>query len=183
MTQQPSRSVYHHAARNGLVMGGWLSAISLCFIFMLKVPQLSVAFYLLLLGVPLVASRLMGRFAASNPQMRRFAPLWLNGIYTFIFGSLICAAITAATMLISDPHYIRTYVAATVDGLRNSPYAADYSQQISVMDQAMQQNMLPSAMDFVFSMIWTTSFFGSMLSMLIAALMSARKQTVRESDT
>ena len=53
--------------------------------------------------------------------------------------------------------------------------AADYASTIALMEQAIEKRLLPNGMEFVSSLAWATCFCGSILSLILALLLSRKK--------
>jgi hypothetical protein len=172
MNERLQVSVYRYAARNGIVLGIWLSAMALCFMLSLRLPQLSFMLLLLTVGIPFVVGAIMWQVCKREPHYCRFTPLWLMGIYTFIFGSLIAAAVSAAWLLLVDPSFLYSYISNALALFKSAPAGTVPAAELTMLQQAIENKAIPSPMQFVFTMIWTTSFLGSLLSMAIAAVMT-----------
>ena len=87
---EDTKSVYKYAAEAGVPMGLYLTAMSACLLLSLRLPQLPVLMFPLLFGLPFFTAWLLRRIASDAPHYNKVSALWLAGIYTFIFGSLIC---------------------------------------------------------------------------------------------
>lgn len=170
-------SIYNLAAKFGVPVGIVLTMMSACFIFSGNYPFLSTIQLLLLLVIPAMLYIKMRRVAATYPHFRKMAALWVFGIYSIIFGTLICALATAAYLLFLDPGFIERYLRETIASIESTPLASTYAPQLEIMKEAIRRRLLPSPMEFVVSMSWATSFFGSMLSLPLAFFTSRR--TVR----
>lgn len=170
MESAKSKSVYAYGAEYGLYMGLYLTAISLCFMLSLYSMELSVAVYPLLIAVPVLLWVMMRRLYAKNAIFRLNSALWMFGICVFFFGSLICGGITVAFMHFVEPQFFSKYATMSMEFLQNSPLASQYTQEIELLGQAVEKQELPSPIDFVISMMWTTVFFGSLTSMILSPL-------------
>lgn len=169
-----NKSVYKYAAESGLPVGIYLTAMSACFLLSLKLPLLPLAIVPLAIGFPFMLGRGMRRLAAAEPNYSRFSSLWLYGIYTVIFGVLICSLISALWLVMVDPGFIHEYIVQTISEMEKLPDAAMYSDSVDVMREALEQGLVPSGTQFVASMGWLTSFAGSVLSLLLAWGISSR---------
>lgn len=169
------RSAFSYAAHAGLPMGIYLSVLSLCVLASLRLDFLPMLILPLLIGVPVILFFMMRRTAADNPSLRRLSPLWLMGIYTFIFGSLICALVSNLYIMMVEPDFVARYLEQTIINMESLSDAGEFDAQISMMREALAKNTLPGSMQFVSTMAWSTCFFGSILSLLIAAILSVRR--------
>lgn len=168
MDVQPQKSVYRYAAGAGRWLGLYLTAAAFCFLLGNRFPQLPLLSVPLLLGVPFVMLLLMKPVVKETPQYLRFSPLWLFGIYTFIFASLICALFMALYLMFIEPHFITTSLANAAASIRAAGLESQFAEQLSVIDMALSRGAVPSPMQLVAAMAWTTCFGGSVLSMALA---------------
>ncbi len=159
------KSVYKYAAEAGLPIGIYLIGMSACVLFSLSMPALPMLVPLLALGFPVLLGYYMKRSA-----------LWLFGIYSVIFGTLICSLFSALYLVVINPGFIASYVSTTLSTIEASPVAAEYVDMTTVMRSALESRRLPSGMQFVTTIGWFSCFVGSMLSMLLAGILSASKK-------
>lgn len=167
-----TESVYRHAARYGLPVGLYLSLASACLIFSLRSALASLLALPVTAAFPVVIGFCIIRFARNNPDHRKVAALWVFGIYTTIFATLICALLTAFYLLLFDPGFIREYITESARLLEASPMAADYSAQTAALKRISESHAVPTPMQFVASMGWSTCFLGSMISLPFAFIAS-----------
>ncbi|MDE6578896.1 MAG: DUF4199 domain-containing protein [Muribaculaceae bacterium] len=169
-------SIYRYAAHAGIPVGIYLSIISACLLFSLKVPFLPLLIFPLLIGFPFLLGYLMERIARERPEYRRVATLWLGGIYAVIFGTLICTLLSALYIKFVDPGFVYSYISNAIATIESSPMAADYSSTVDLMRQAIEAHLLPNGMEFVSSLAWSTCFCGSLLSLFLACILARRKR-------
>lgn len=168
-----NKSVYKYAAESGLPVGIYLTAMSACFLLSLKLPILPLAIVPLAIGFPFLLGRGMKRLAIVEPGFAKFSSLWLYGIYTVIFGVLICSLVSALWLVMVDPGFIHEYIVRTLAEMEKLPDAARYADSTDIMREALEQGLLPSGTQFVASMAWFTSFAGSVLSLFLAWIISS----------
>lgn len=168
------KSVYKYAAEAGLPIGIYLSSMSACILFSLQFPFLPTIFTFLLAGFPFILLYFMRRMKRIEPSYSKFAPLWLFGIYSVIFGVLICSLLSGLYLTVVDPGFISRYVAETLAAIESSPLAPQYADTTDLMHKAIEEKMLPGSMEFVASMGWFTCFGGSMLSLILAYILRSR---------
>lgn len=167
---EPQRkSVFRYAAEQGPWMGLWLLAASAALFATPSWPDASVIALLLTAATPAVLLALLRRIRRREPAYSGFWAQWTAGIYIFIFGGLICALGNAAWLIAGDPGFLSDYSALM---LRNASALAqgdpELQTQISLMTEALQRQGLPSPMQYVMSMLWSTAFFGSILALAAA---------------
>lgn len=175
------KSVYKFAAEAGLPVGIYLICISACFLLSLRVTFLPMLIFPLILAFPFLLAYYMKRMVREEPAYDRFSPLWLFGIYTIIFATLICMLFSALYLTFVDPAFITNYVTGALESIQTSQAAEQYAATVEIMQEALDAHMLPSGSQFVTTMAWLTCFAGSMLSLILAALLSRRSAKKRVS--
>ena len=167
-----NKSIYKYAAEAGIPTGLYLTLMSGCFLLSPKYDFLSMLIFPLMLVFPVVVWALMKRVATLQPLYSRFSPLWLFGIYSIIFGTLICALVSGVYLVFVDPGFMTHYVESAIANIQESPMAGQYAQTIDMMQDALDRHMLPSGLQFVATMGWFTCFSGAMLSLVMALIVS-----------
>lgn len=167
-----SKSVYKYSAESGLPVGLYLTAISFCFLLSLDVPFLPLLIMPLVFGFPFLLGWQVRRMAVAEPSYRKVSALWLCGIYSVIFGSMICALFSALYLVFVNPSFLEQYVVNALSVIEASPVAPEYADEITMMHRALDMRMIPGGMQFVASVGWLTCFAGSLLSLAIAFILS-----------
>lgn len=170
-----NKSVYKYAAEAGVPIGIYLTMMSACVVFSLYNEYLPLLLLPLIVGFPFFTGWLMARVGKAEPAYRNISSLWLSGIYMVIFGTLICTLVTALYLRYVDPGFIHAYWVNTIVTLEKGPMAAEYAETVRVMKEAIKARMLPSAMEFVSTIAWTTCFLGSVMSLVIACILCRLK--------
>lgn len=171
-----TKSVYKYAAEAGLPVGVYLTAMSACLLLSLRIESLPVFMPLLALGFPFLLAYYMRRMARQEPAYSKFSALWLCGIYSVIFGTLICSLFSGIYLTVIDPGFIHSYIANALVEIESSPAAGEYAATTDMMRRALDGRMLPGGMQFVASMGWLTCFAGSMLSLVLALMLGGRRR-------
>lgn len=166
------KSIYKYASETGLPAGIYLSAMSACLLLSVKIQILPMLLLPLALGFPFVLWFLMKKIAREEPSYNKFSSLWLGGIYTVIFGTLICMFLSALYIVFVEPNFVNLYINNALIAVESSPVASEYESSISLMREAINAHLLPSGLEFLTSMAWFTCFFGSILSLFLALIMS-----------
>lgn len=171
------KSVYKYSSESGLPVGVYLTAMSACVFMSSTVPVMSMLFFLLLIGFPFFLAYLMIRVKKIEPSYSKFASLWLFGIYSVIFGVLICSLCSGLYLTFVNPTFITDYVTNALVTIESSPLAGQYAETSEMMHRAIDEHLLPGGMEFVVSMGWLTCFSGSMLSMVLAGILRGKPQS------
>lgn len=156
--------LFHESLQQALFLSLPLLVMNGCFLGCLDIPVLSMLFIIALVAVPVVFFFCLAKVAASNSLYRRVAPLWMSGIVQFIAAGLICALFTAI-FLVSNPGFLNSFFHRAIE----SVYAANGTLPADM--PSMEHLDIPSPMEYVGSMFWATSFFGSITSLIFAAIL------------
>lgn len=167
------KSVYAYAAVAGVPIGLYLTVMSGCLLMSLKAPALPMLLPPLALGFPLLLWTLMKRVAHREPTYVKVSALWLAGIYSVIFGTLICLLMSALYIVFVEPAFVRSYVSHAIESINSSPVASDYAATVALMQEAIDSHLLPSGLRFVVAMAWSTCFAGSILSLILSLVIVA----------
>ncbi len=180
------KSVYAYAAEAGPLMSLPLIVVALSMLLANKVPGAGMLALPALVAAPFVLWRLMRRVASGNQEYMSFFPLWLFGIYSMIFATLICAFFSAMYLVFVEPGFVASYFDNAISALNVALQASsgvDFSHQIEVLQAAVDNRLLPSSMELVASMSWLSAFTGSVLSAVVAratVLMRGRRSITQQ---
>lgn len=166
------KSIYKYASEAGLPAGLYLAVMSACLLLSVKFPGLPLVLFPLALGFPFILWMLMKRISREEPSYNKFSSLWLGGIYTVIFGTLICMFLSAIYIVVFEPGFVHLYVSNAIQAVESTPMADQYAPTIKLMKEAMDAHLLPSGLEFLTTMAWFTCFAGSILSLVLAFVMS-----------
>lgn len=172
---QQRKSVYKYAAEAGLPIGCYMTLLYACFLLSVRWDFLSLLMFPLMLLFPFVLGYMMRRMATTEPGYNRFSPMWLFGIYTVIFGTLIASLFSSLYLTFVDPGFVNTYISNTIAIIESSPMAAEYEATTDMMRRALDSHQVPSGLQFVTTMGWCVCFSGSMLSLVLSFILSRRK--------
>lgn len=152
-------------------MGIYLSLMAACVLLSLKAPFLPMLITPLAIGFPAILWMLMRRIGAMQPTYMKVSSLWLAGIYTVIFGTLICMLLSGLYVVFIEPGFVVKYFETIISQVEASEFAAYYADTVALMRNAIDSHIVPSGMEFVTAMGWFTCFAGSILSLIIAFIM------------
>lgn len=166
------KSIYKYASEAGVPIGLYLSVMSACMLLSIKIAALPMLLLPLSIGFPVLLWVIMRKISREEPSYNKFSSLWLGGIYTVIFGTLICMFLSGIYIVFFEPDFVNLYVSNALQAVEASPMSAEYESSIFLMREAMAAHILPSGMEFLTSMGWFTCFCGSLLSLVIALIIS-----------
>ena len=172
------KSIYKYASEAGLPAGLYLTLMSACVLFSINFPPLPMLLFPLGIGFPFLLWFLIRKISREEASYNKFSSLWLGGIYTVIFGTLICLFLSALYIVFIQPDFVAIYVNNALEAVESSPMAADYAESIEMMHKAIEAHILPSGMEFLTTMAWFTCFCGSVLSAVIALIINYRTKNI-----
>ena len=169
------KSVFKRGAECGVPMGLYMSTISLMSLFTDKVPLFSLAVIVMLFVGPYIIYRFQRHYFIEENGMTEYAALWMQGILMVVYGALITGAVTYLVLQYIRPSYIYDQAQMAIDTYNAIPsMKAQLGEILDVMQQAIDQNALPTPIELVFQMFWFVTFSGCMLSSITAAFASRR---------
>lgn len=164
------KSIYRYAAEAGLPVGIYLTAMSACMLLGLHYSMLISLLLPLALLFPIILGFFIHQIAKKEPDYLKVSALWLGGIYTVIFGTIICMLFSACYIFFVEPGFVYEYVISAIESIESSPMKEEYAATTALMRDAINARILPSGIEFITTMGWTTCFFGSILSLVIAMI-------------
>lgn len=171
----PQKSILGHSASLGLWMGLYLFLMSAALIGSVRFQPIILLIFPLAAGTPVVLYFLLRKAWKQDPRLHSLSAVWLAGIWTFIFGSLICGILSAAWILLLEPDFVNTYITQSIQAIESTPMASQYTVEVQRLRSLQEAGAIPSPMQFVFTMIWTTAFLGSVVSLLVALIFRAKE--------
>ena len=165
--------VYREGAYKGVPMGIYLTLIFLFTVLSEQFSLLSLTGLAMLCYTPFFTYRLIVKIHKKYFCTSDFASLWMLGISIFIGGSMICALCSYAYLQYIDPNFIYRQAVNAAE-LYKELDPDNTSGIAEVIDSLIDNNMLPTSIEVAVEMLWTTTFFGSLLSMLLSAIVRKR---------
>lgn len=166
------KSVYKRGAEDGLLFGLYISILAILFFIMSNYSWASVPLLLMILGIPFVIFKFQRRCLKDEFGKSDFATLWMLGILISIFGSLICAVTSYVYMEFINHTFMYDQVNIALELYKGIPEFKN-SEMVTMLETAVKQHQLPSAIDYVIQMIWLTSFMGSIISLITSSIAKA----------
>lgn len=165
------KSVYRYGAEYGVGFGIYLSLMALAIMYGFDYPLLLLAAIVMIAATPAIIYPMLRRYKTIMHGFAPFASLWLLGIMIFLFGSLICSAVTYLWMQYVMPTFIYDQVMAAIELYKTLP-GNEAAEVVKVMESVVQHHALPSPIEVVVQMIMLTTFLGSLVSMALALIIS-----------
>ena len=175
-----SKSPFRRGADDGLFMGLLLVAVFFTGSLSFRYPlAANIAPILMLAGVPLLTYMLLRRSFVRDNGLTLFSSLWMQGIVTFFCGTLILAIFMYAYMRWGDPSFMHDMVCRMADFYDSMPQTPQTQEVSKILHTMIDENIYPSEIDVAIESIWLSVFSGSILSMLAALIVRARRVRIK----
>lgn len=174
LQEAPKKSIARYAMEYGVYFGIYLI---LKFVLMtFGVGSLIASFFseILLIALPFVLYYIMLRYKKQEPENAHFSQLWMFGIFLFFFASLLSGIVEYVYYRYINPTYIEMQMAALLDLIEEITQAQN-SEMLQIMRTGLEKGGAPSPIEMVFQTIWTNVFLGSLLSIIVALIVSRKK--------
>lgn len=163
------KSIYQRASEWGLPFGLYLSCAAVASIFADWFAPLSVIFLLLLVATPLVVYYFQRRKFDEDDGFTEYAALWMLGILLFILGAVIAGFIIFLVLQYVRPNFMYEQAQAVIEAYSQIPQMQD-SEMLHVVKRMVDEKLMPTPIETVFSSFWFISFGGSLLSAITAII-------------
>ncbi len=168
------KNVYSQGAENGVMVGLYLTAVSMLMFYGTASGLLSLLSVLMLLGFPALLYVIERRYQRACGGCADVPTLWLLGLVSTLCGSLVCGLIDYAWLQWVSPGFILDQANAAIEAYEKLPDMRD-TELVKSLHRAIELGMLPTPIEFVVNMILFTTFAGSLLSLVAAFVVNWRK--------
>lgn len=174
MQQQHSTSVYRRGADDGFIMGVYLSVWIILVCSSIYYQITGIIGLILSAGVPALLYVMLRRSYVKDFGLSTFSFLWLQGIVTFVCGTLMMAVVAFIFMRFIRPDYISELFSMVADQYESLPSAEaqSFAHNLHLM---VKNNTLPTPIYVALELMMSGIFTGSILSMFITWLVRLRK--------
>lgn len=169
------KSVYRRGADDGFWFGLYLSVLFLISVHSIYSAIAGIFAFAMAIAVPVIIFFFLRRSYRADNFTSSFSALWLHGICIFFFGSLIAALTTYIYLRFINPAYINTIVDMAIE-VYGSVDTPDAHEMTTVLQRAKDAHLLPTAGGTAVQVIWAGVFTGSLLSMLLSAIIKATRR-------
>ena len=166
------RTIYQCASQWGLPFGLYLSCAAITSIFADYFLPLNILFYIMVLALPFIVYYFQRRKFIEDDGFTEYAALWMMGILLFILGMVIASFVAFFVLKYARPDFLYVQAEGAIKAYSQIPEMKD-SEMLKVLKQMVDERLMPSIIDMVFSMFWFVSFSGSVIS-AITALVAQR---------
>ena len=164
-------SPYRRGAEDGLSFGVYLAVMFFLPILAPGVPVLSMLSVLMMAGVPVLTYIYLSRYHRSLGVASQFSALWMQGLVIFFCGMLLCGAALTVYMRWINPGFIASQLQALAD-LKGAVPDSGLDDAADLASRMLERNIVPQAIQVVVEMLMLAIVTGSLLSMLIAAVLT-----------
>ncbi|MDE6370759.1 MAG: DUF4199 domain-containing protein [Duncaniella sp.] len=169
------QSPYRRGADDGIVMGLYLTVMFFASIFSGSLPVLTWLAFLMIVCVPLLVWRLMGRYHRALGQASSFAMLWMYGVVMFFCGMLISGVALEVYMTWIHPGYVAEQLQALA--ALQGDFPDTYLDSMASMAQSMlDAHFIPAPINLVAELVMMAIVSGSVLSIVLGALLTFRSR-------
>lgn len=164
---EPKKSIYQRGGEWGVPFGLYLGCMATASIFADWFAPLSLIFFILLLGTPLVVYYFQRRKFIEDEGFTEYSGLWMLGIMLFLLGTVLASFIAYLVMQYGRPGFIYEQAQAAIEAYSKMPQMKD-SEMLLVLQRMVKDKLLPTPIEMVFNVFWFVTFFGSLMSALTA---------------
>lgn len=163
--ESPRRYIVRRGASDGAILGLLFTAIFFCSVYSDRLPLLAVIALMMIVAVPLAAYLFLRRSFTQAHFHMALATVWLQGILLFIFGALLTTVGVYLFFRFIEPDYVSRLFDKYLALSEREAIDGTFTDTIRRMRDV---KFFPRPVDMVMSTLWAISFFGSMLSLLLA---------------
>ena len=167
------KSIYQRASEWGLPFGLYMACAAVASIFADWFAPLSLIFFILVLGTPLVVYYFQRRYFIEEDGFTEYAALWMLGIMLFMLGTIFASFIMFLVIQYGRPEFIYDQANQVIKAYSELPEMRD-SEFLRVLQRAVDERRLPTPIESVFNAFWFITFGGCITS-AITALIAQRR--------
>lgn len=168
-----SQNVYYRGAGTGVYFGLYLSALFFAMAYSMSVPGLSLLALAMMAAVPVIIYKAIRKMYIDEEGCSLFSGLWVYGIMIFFCGSLISAAVSVVFLKWLQPDFMAEQIEMSIEILKSSGLSQG-KETADMLALMRDEDMMPGAVEMSIQMISFNVFSGSLLSMILSALVMAR---------
>lgn len=154
-------------ARGGIVLGCWFCATFSLMAGAGQLPLLAIPAIIMMASVPVMAYRMLLKSYRSLYGMTTLSALWLEGILSFIGGSLFLAVAAFLYLKYIDPEFIVRQTSLMADYYAASEETRNIGETLRRM---IDNHILPRPIEAAFSLAWLSAFTGALTSLILATI-------------
>lgn len=156
--------IFRRAAYNGRSLGLIMLLTVMLMFASATSPLASLMALAGLVWVPVTAYRLLRRSWLATAGRLSFSAVWLEGIVSFIFSSLIVALFVLIYLRWLDPDYLYRTMMRVILMAQTEPSLSGYS---ATFQKVIELHLIPTARDMALMVFWLVMASGSVFSLII----------------
>ena len=172
-------SPYRRGADFGFIFGLYMSLMFFSSIFASALPLLGLLSLVMVVCVPAVIYVFIRRYDKELQECATFPMMWMLGVVVFVCGILISGALLVVYMKWIEPDFIMGQLQGLIELGKNSPGTA-LEEAGGIAAQMIEANFIPSPIAIVSEIIMAAIVSGSILSIVISALIALRHKLQRQ---
>ena len=160
-------------ADNGFLLGIYISVLYIGMLLSSKAPVLNFVVLAMMLAVPVIVYILLRRDRTAPGGMPTLGALWIDGLITFLCGGLIGSLVMFVYLRWIEPDFIVSNLEQTIGILRDAPDPSG-RELADEMQAAIDSGLSVSPILFAMTMLWFVGVSGSLLSLIVSAIVINR---------
>lgn len=133
------------------------------------IPALSIISLIMTVAIPFLLYKFMMMYADHYYGSLSFIQYWLFGILLFFFASLICGVVNYIYYQYVNPDFLNVQISALMNQL-NSVESLKNTGFSDFFRETLEKNGTPTAIQMTIQTIWSTVFWGALLSVVIGLI-------------
>lgn len=174
LQEAPKKSIARYAMEYGVYFGLYLIVKFVLMTFSLNNFIANFFSEILLIAIPFVLYYIMRHYKKQEGGKVNFSQLWMFGIFLFFFASLLSGVAEYIYYRYINPTFIEMQMSAVLDLIEHMTQTQE-SEMLQIMREGLAKGGAPSPIEMVFQTIWANVFLGSLLSIIIALIVSRKK--------
>lgn len=166
-------NIFHRGAEHGLIVGLYLILLSWMMLMGIDYGFMNLLSLAMLAGLPVMLFIMLRRTFVREQGRSLLSGLWLEGIASFICGSLIFALAAYAYLRWINPGFIVEQVSEAIR-LYDSIDDEQAKEVVTVLKQIEKARAYPTPQQIVLQLGLFITFAGSILSLLTASFLKIR---------
>lgn len=168
------KNIYARGADDGFWLGVYFSALFGLTVTAMSVPLVNIIVGAMVLGVPFLTYFFLRRTHVAAHGMTVFSALWMQGIVMFACGCIILGLVIFVYLRWIDPAFMSRVLQAGLDYYSRLP-GEGAKEMYDQLRMIADSNAIPTPLNMAMGWMWLGMFSGSLLSMLVAAVVRLRK--------
>lgn len=159
------KDLFTLSAELGVPFGVLLSTLAVSFVFIDKVPFLSVLVILLMLASPVVLYIFQRKRFIALDGFALYSDMWVLANFTTIGGAIIMVLVTYLTIMFIRPDFLYEQMRFFLDNMPNID-----SETARKCEKIIDRNLLPSPFEFSMMLFWLFTFLGCFVGAITALI-------------